>query len=95
MKPIDMKTVEEKRQEILSILKEPTYTHEQKVTYLARRAENFLTVLDEPEGLSELMRCDVEERCICNLFEGEAPYRPRYICPDYAKFLKSGSTFFQ
>ena len=95
MKPIDMKTVEEKRQEILSILKEPTYTHEQKVTYLARRAENFLTVLDEPEGLSELMRCDVEERCICNLFEGEAPYRPRYICPDYEKFFRNGSAFLQ
>ena len=45
MKPIDMKTVEEKREEILSILKEPTYTHEQKVTYLARRAENFLSAI--------------------------------------------------
>ena len=95
MKPISMQTVEEKRREILATLKEPTFTHEQKVTYLARKAENFLTVLDEPEGLSELMRCDVETRCICNLFEGEAPYRPRYICPDYEKFLKNGSEFLQ
>ena len=40
--------IEQKRQEIYETLTEPTTTHEQKVTYLARNAENFLTVLDEP-----------------------------------------------
>ena len=95
MRPISMATVEEKRDEILSILKDPMTTHEQKVTYLARAAENFMTVLDEPAELDELMRCPEETRCICNLFEGDAPYRPRYICPDYEKFLKQGSSFLQ
>lgn len=93
MKPISMDTVNTKRQEILATLKDPTATHEQKVTYLARHAENFLTVLDEPDGLNELLRCDIDTRCICNLFEGEAPYRPRYICPDYTAFLQKGSEF--
>lgn len=93
MKPILTETVEEKRQQILATIKDPTATHEQKVTYLARHAENFLTVLDEPDGLDELLRCDIETRCICNLFEGEAPYRPRYICPDYETFLQQGSAF--
>ena len=65
------------------------------MTALARAAENFLTVLNEPEGLDELMRCEQPERCICNLFEGEAPYRPRYIVPDYEKFLRQGSRFLQ
>ena len=95
MRPITMEKVEAKRAEILATLKDPTATHEQKVTYLARHAENMLTVLNEPEELDELMRCGVEDRCICNLFEGEAPYRPRYICPDYAKFLREGSEFLQ
>lgn len=95
MRPITMEQVEEKRAEILKTIQDPTATHEQKVTYLARHAENFLTVLDEPEGLDELMRCDVDTRCICSLFEGEAPYRPRYICPDYEKFLRQGSEFLQ
>ncbi len=95
MRSISMETVEAKRQEILATLKDPTATHEQKVTYLARHAENFMTVLDEPEGLDELMRCDPEDRCICNLFEGDAPYRPRYICPDYETFMKQGSAFLQ
>lgn len=87
--------IEEKRQEILDTLLDPTSSHEQRVTYLARKAENMLTVLDEPEELEELMRCGIETRCICNLFEGDAPYRPRYICVDFPKFLKQGSTFLQ
>ena len=87
--------IEQKRQEIYETLTEPTTTHEQKVTYLARNAENFLTVLDEPEGLDELMRCEIDTRCICNLFEGDAPYRPRYICIDFPKFLREGSEFLQ
>ena len=95
MRSISMETVEAKRAEILATLKDKTATHEQKVTYLARHAENFMTVLDEPKELDERMRCDQEDRCICNLFEGDAPYRPRYICPDYPKFMKEGSAFLQ
>lgn len=95
MRPISMETVEQKREEILHTLKDKTASHEQKVTYLARHAENFLTVLDEPAEMDELMRCEQDVRCICNLFEGEAPYRPRYICPDYEKFLQQGSEFLQ
>ena len=95
MRPISMETVEEKRREILATIQDKTASHEQKVTYLARHAENFLTVIDEPEELDALMRCPQPERCICNLFEGDAPYRPRYICPDYPKFLKQGSEFLQ
>ena len=85
--------IEDMRAEILETLKDRTTTHEQKVTYLARKAENMLTVLDEPEDLDELMRCGIDTRCICNLFEGDAPYRPRYICVDFPKFLKNGSEF--
>ena len=95
MRPITMEEVELRRQEILDTIKDPTATHEQKVTYLARHAENFMTVLDEPAELDELMRCEQEARCICNLFEGDAPYRPRYITPDYPKFLAQGSRFLQ
>lgn len=87
--------IEAMRDEIYATLIDPTSTHEQRVTYLARKAENMLTVLDEPAELDELMRCDIETRCICNLFEGDAPYRPRYICVDFEKFLKQGSDFLQ
>lgn len=95
MREISMAEVESRRQAILDTLKDPTATHEQKVTYLARHAENFMKVLNEPAEMDELMRCPLEERCICNLGEGEAPYRPRYIVPDYPKFMKEGSRFLQ
>lgn len=87
--------IEQMRGAIYATLTDSTTTHEQKVTYLARNAENFLTVLDEPEGLDELMRCGIDTRCICNLFEGDAPYRPRYICIDFEKFLREGSEFLE
>lgn len=95
MREISMTEVESRRQAILNTLKDPTATHEQKVTYLARHAENFMKVLDEPVEMDELMRCPDDVRCICNLGEGEALYRPRYIVPDYPKFMREGSTFLQ
>lgn len=87
--------IEEKRQAIFDTLTDPKTSHEQKVTYLARKAEDMLTVLDEPEELDALMRCGIDTRCICSLFEGEAPYRPRYICVDFPKFLREGSEYLQ
>ena len=95
MRSISMEEVEKRRADILAMIKDPTASHEQKVTYLARHAENFMKVLDEPAEMDELMRCDDEHRCICNLGEGDAPYRPRYICPDYPKFVSQGSRFLQ
>ena len=95
MRPITMETVEEKREAILDEIRCRQETHQQKVTALARAAENFLTVLNEPAEMDELMRCPLEDKCICNLNEGDAPYRPRYITPDYAKFLRQGSRFLQ
>lgn len=93
VRKLTMEDVENKQKDILGIIQNPAMTHEQKVTELSRAAENMLTVLDEPEGIDKYMRCSDEERCICNLFEGDAPYRPRYICPDYPVFLKNGSRF--
>lgn len=95
MRDISMERVDETRKEILDIIKSATLTHEQKVTSLANKADSLLEVLDLPEGLDELLNVPIEKRCICDLFEGHAPMRPRYIIPDYKKFLKEGSKFLQ
>ena len=95
MREMTAAQVQAARENILAVITDNTLTHEQKVTELARKAENMLTVLNEPAEMDELMRCEDEKRCICNLFEGEAPYRPRYIVPDYGKFLREGSAFLQ
>ena len=95
MRPISMERVENTRQEILDTIKSPTLTHEQKVCTLAGKADSLLEVLDLPEGLDELLNQPIETQCICDLFEGHAPMRPRYIIPDYEKFMKEGSKFLQ
>lgn len=75
--------------EALRIIKDPTLTYEQKVINLAKAAENTLEVLDLPPNYRYYMDNDA----ICDLGEGNAPYRPRYILPDYDVFVKNGSNF--
>ncbi len=73
----------------LEIIKDKTLTYEQKVLSLAREAEDSLEVLSISEGIQKLR----DENIVCDLFEGNAPYRPRYIVPNYEKFMKEGSQF--
>ena len=95
MRDISMERVNETRKNILEIIESATLTHEQKLTCLANQADYLMEVLDLPEGLDELLNVPIDRKCICDLSEGHAPMRPRYIIPDYAKFLKEGSKFLQ
>lgn len=90
-----MERVENTRQEILDIITSRKLTHEQKLTNLAGKADSLLEVLELPEGLEELLEPVEGKQCICDLFEGHAPVRPRYIVPDYAKFMREGCRFLQ
>lgn len=74
---------------VLNIIKDKTLTFEQKVLQLAREAENSINVLNISSEAKEFM----DKGIICDLFEGNAPYRPRYILPDYKKFMENGSRF--
>ena len=95
MKEISMEKVEAARQAMLETVKSKSLTYEQKVATMANHADSLLSVLDLPEGLLEVLRCEPEKQCICDLFEGNAPMRPRYIIPDYEKFFREGSAFLQ
>ncbi|MDO4521789.1 MAG: YjjI family glycine radical enzyme [Eubacteriales bacterium] len=95
MREITMERVNQVRDEILETVKSATLTHEQKVAALANKADSLMEVLKLPEGLDELMNQPIETKCICDLSEGRAPLRPRYIIPDYAKFMREGSKFLQ
>lgn len=74
---------------VMEIIKDTTLTYEMKVLNLAKEAENTLDVL----GKSEKTKMYQNAGVICDLFEGSAPYRPRYIVPDYELFMKNGSEF--
>lgn len=93
MRDISMERVNETRESILETIKSPTLTHEQKLATMAGQADSLLEVLDLPEGLGELLNEPIEKQCICDLFEGHAPMRPRYIIPDYNKLMKEGCQF--
>ncbi len=74
---------------VLDVLTSKELTYEQKVFSLAREAEDSLEVLDIPPKT----RAYFETGALNDLFEGHAPYRPRYIMPDYKKFVRQGSKF--
>ncbi len=95
MRDISMERVNLTRNEILEIIKSATLTHEQKIANMAAKSDSLMEVLDLPEGLDELMNVPAEQKCICDLSEGHAPVRPRYIVVDYDKFMKEGSKFLQ
>ncbi len=74
---------------IYDTLTSQSLTHEQKLMNLARAAENTLEIIQKPERTQHYF----ETGAINDLFEGNAPYRPRYILPDYDAFIKQGSKF--
>ena len=76
---------------VLDIVTSKGLTYEQKVVALAHAAENSLEVLEIPEKTRHYM----ETGAICDLDEGHAPYRPRYIMPDYEAAVKKGCAFLQ
>ena len=69
----------------------PVLTPEQKRHFLALEAENNLPY----PALPEAARAALNEGFICDMFEGHAPYKPRYVLPDYAKFLANGSEWLE
>lgn len=71
------------------VLTSQELTHEQKLMGLAKATENAFEVLDIPDRTRHFF----ETGAINDLFEGAAPYRPRYILPDYERFVKNGSAF--
>lgn len=75
--------------QVLEIIKDGVLTYEQKVLSLAKAAENSIEVLEISNEAKKL----IDEGIICTLFEGNAPYRPRYILPDYKLFMEQGSEF--
>ena len=77
--------------QVLEIVTSRKLTYEQKVMSLAHAAENTLSILNIPEKTKYYF----EINAIDDLYEGQAPYRPRYIMPDYEKFVKNGSEFLQ
>lgn len=74
----------------LSILQSPLEPW-QKRNRLAAEAEAGLAA----PGLTADVRGLLDAGILCTMFEGNAPYRPRYVVPDYRVLLDRGSSYLE
>lgn len=65
--------------------------YKQKKHFLAALAESTQTYPEVSQEAHEARKAGI----ICDLFEGNAPYRPRYILPDYEKALQNGCEYLE
>ena len=63
----------------------------QKAHYLALEAANLLPYPPLDEATSRALQDGV----ICDMCEGHAPFKPRYVLPDYSVVLKNGSDYLE
>ena len=85
-----MSEMKEYQKQIEEIMNDRKLTFWQRTEALAKYAENLL---DYPEGTPEEFYILEKSREISDLHEGHGPKAPRYILPDYKKYLKEGSQF--
>ncbi len=70
------------------ISNDETLSPAQKSRYLALEAEGQMPY----PALDPCTQEALADRVICDMYEGHAPYRPRYVLPDYSVVLTRGST---
>lgn len=69
-----------------AIVTSRAFGYDQKLRRLATVADNSLPY----PALSPLAAEALEARVICDMYEGNRPFTPRYVLPDYAKALRNG-----
>ncbi|KFI12123.1 YjjI family glycine radical enzyme [Vibrio coralliilyticus] len=79
------------QQRVQEIVTDAKLNPKQKNQFLALEAEASLPYMP----VSEPVRLAMEEGILCDMFEGHAPFKPRYVLPDYAKFLQQGSEYLE
>lgn len=73
----------------ISVITDAKLEYRQKRAALASVAESSLPYPSIGERAAGLLAAGV----LCDLNEGHAPYRPRYILPDYSKLIENGSEY--
>ncbi len=74
-----------------AITDDKTLSFNQKARYLSLEAENMLPYPDLDAETAQAL----DQRVICDMYEGHAPYKPRYVLPDFAVVLKNGSEYLE
>lgn len=79
------------QQRCQQIVTSPVLSPEQKRHFLALEAENALPYPQLPAQARQAL----DDGVICDMYEGHAPFKPRYVLPDYARFLANGSSWLE
>jgi YjjI family glycine radical enzyme len=79
--------MEELVDQVRAVVTDDQLTFHQRKHYLAALAENALPYPTISSDAQEAMNKGI----VSDLFEGHAPYRPRYVLPDYELALSQGS----
>jgi YjjI family glycine radical enzyme len=78
--------------DIIDIVTSKSMTTQQKLVGLGNVAERLVSPIDLL-GYTEEEMSYVNNQMICDLNEGYALYRPRYIVPNYSVFIEKGCEF--
>lgn len=79
--------LDQHQQRCYDIVTDTTLSAKQKSHFLALEAEASLPYIAVSPAVTQAMNQGI----LCDMFEGHAPFKPRYVLPDYAKFLQQGS----
>lgn len=79
------------QERFLNIIQNTTLSPKQKNQWLALEAEGSLPYLTISSDIENAMKQGI----LCDMFEGHAPFKPRYVLPHYAKFLAQGSEYLE
>ena len=79
------------KKQLLDIVTEPNLSFRQKSRNLALAADSLLPMPTVSKAVTDAMASGQ----ICDMLEGHAPYKPRYVLPDYALFLEQGSEYLE
>ncbi|WP_423364696.1 YjjI family glycine radical enzyme [Mycoplasma sp. P36-A1] len=82
------------KKDLLDVFTSDSLTYQQKLYTIANVAERYFDARDVL-GLTNEEYGYIENDYICDLNEGNLPYRPRYIVPDYEVLLKNGVKFLE
>jgi YjjI family glycine radical enzyme len=75
------------RDQVRAVVQDPSLDDGQRLRRLASLATDSI----EYPALSPECRAALDDRVICDLYEGHAPTSPRYVLPDYERALQHGS----
>ncbi|MFB9153581.1 YjjI family glycine radical enzyme [Vibrio gallaecicus] len=86
-----LSTLTKQQQRFSDIISDMSLSPKQKSSYLALEAEASLPYVE----VSDEVKSALDEGVLCDMFEGHAPFKPRYVLPDYSKYLYQGSEYLE